>query len=365
MTRGQSFVPDLLPPDDKISIESIVGELIQATSSLKVLGEKIRHTQFDYDILLFPFLTQEAAASTRIENTQVTVDEIYEVTAGDKSSNKDINEAINYMRALEHGKSFLDATGIFSKTLLKDMHYILLSGDVRGSNKNPGQFKSVENYIGKHNAKRNQAEFIPPGPEHTDSLIDNLVDYINSDVDDKKILVKTAIIHSQFETIHPFMDGNGRIGRVLIPLFLYYKGVLPYPLFFLSHTLEQNRFEYYRKLNNTRWEDDFDGWVQFFIRCTLQQTNEYSRLIDSWLELYEEGVKVLKIHHRHHQVEKFMAYVCSNPIFSLRHAEEKTGITYQSCRSYAKTLNDNQIIESDQQKRNKMYYHYEILNLIR
>lgn len=113
MTRGQSFVPDLLPPDDKISIESIVGELIQATSSLKVLGEKIRHTQFDYDILLFPFLTQEAAASTRIENTQVTVDEIYEVTAGDKSSNKDINEAINYMRALEHGKSFLDATGIF------------------------------------------------------------------------------------------------------------------------------------------------------------------------------------------------------------------------------------------------------------
>lgn len=360
------FIPDLLPRDlEEFNNLKITGKVITGTSNLAKFNEKIMNLKFDTDLILFPLLNQEAAASTRMEGTQVTIDEMYEVTASTKKENQDINEALNYVKAIKYGKAMLDDTGRFSKRLIKEMHHILMSGNVRGANKNPGEFKNRENYIGKKDSTIENADFIPPGPEHTDALIDNLLEYMNSDIHDEIILEKLSIIHAQFETIHPFLDGNGRIGRVLIPLFIYFKKITSEPIFFLSKHLEKNQYQYHNNLNNTRWPNKWEKWIEFFMDSVIAQSKEGIETIESIKDMYEKDLEILKSNHKHHQVELFLQSVYCNPIYTNKQISEQSGVKYQNCRDYTNTLIENDLIFKDGKKRNTGYYHYRLLNLLR
>lgn len=366
--KMKPFFPSLLPLEkDCYNIDDVLEILLRAIEKMTELKGVIKNSKLDTSFLILPLLNQEATSSTRIEGTQITIDGVYESQADKvkKSTDKNVQEALNYMGALDYGEDYIESKGKMTKGLIREMHKILMSNGVRGGKKNPGEFKKGANYIGAQGAKIENAEFIPPGPEHTEGLIDNLIEYINSDKDDFQYLLKIAVIHAQFETIHPFADGNGRIGRVLIPLFLYQKKVIDVPFFFLSKILEKNQFQYYQRLNDTRWPQKWSQWFVFFLKSVEEQAEETIELVEKLGKLFDRDMEILKTKHKHLQMELFLKEVYSSPIFTAKRIVERAGINYTTCREYINTLLENERISNNRNKRNTIYYHYEILEYLR
>ncbi|WFF72995.1 Fic family protein [Proteiniclasticum sp. QWL-01] len=363
--KPTNFIPDLLPIDSDFYVTGPIMSLShKATTQMTLLNDTLKNSKFKLQLLLTPLITEEAASSTRIEGTQVVAQDVFEVEASGKKNNKNIQEAINYIKAIRHGEGSIKDTGQITSFMLREMHKILMSEEVRGSNKKPGEFKTSENFIGKENSKREQADFIPPGPEHTVAFIDNLIEYINSETNDDFILIKLAVIHAQFETIHPFMDGNGRIGRVLIPLFLFLKKETIGPIFFLSRYLEKNQFQYYQNLNETRWPKNWGKWISFFLEKIIEQSQNTIMIINDVEKLYGLDLDILHKYHKHHQCSIFLDAIYANPIFKIGKISELTGIKYATCREYTKTLLENDSIYKNNVVRNATYYNYKLLDTI-
>ncbi len=281
----QPFIPENLPLEG-IDANRFVGLLCDANRALSGYDGIVRNL-INPDILLSPFLVQEAVLSSKIEGTQATVDEVYEREAGvnfGEGKNLDISEIINYRSALRFAaKSIQDRP--LSLGMIKEIHGLLLNG-VRGSNKTPGLFRKEQNWIGKPGSSLEQAIYIPPPPIIVESSLDNLLTYLQGEHID--ILVQTAVMHAQFEIIHPFLDGNGRIGRLMIPLYLYAKGVLYRPMFYMSSYFESNREEYYHKLNDVHQKGDWTNWIIFFLSAIKEQARENTRRALAINRLYNE-----------------------------------------------------------------------------
>ncbi len=270
--------PDYLPIKD-LEYSSLIKPLGEANRSLARYDGMIRG-MVNPDVLLSPFILQEAVLSSRIEGTQATVDEVYEKEAGEtfsQSREADIQEILNYRQALRYGSSSLRDRRI-SLSLIKEIHRLLLNG-VRGSMKTPGLFRTEQNWIGPRGCTIEEASYIPPDPLVVEAYLDNWLAYIMEDHLDP--LLQTAIMHAQFEIIHPFLDGNGRIGRLLIPLLLYAKGVLYRPMFYLSSYLERHRDRYYQLLNNIHSSGNWNEWILFFLQAIIEQSNENANLVRS------------------------------------------------------------------------------------
>lgn len=217
-----------------------------------------------------PTLQQkEALASSMLEGTQATLDGVLVDQVNPKEKDKDMAEVRNYFESARLGYKHLSRNP-FSVELFKHLHHQLLSGNVRKSKTTiPGEFRQTQNYIGHGK----NISFVPPVADRVDELIENFILYLNEPNDNLRPLVRVAIAHAHFETIHPFMDGNGRAGRILIPLFLYKQNQISLPCFFLSEALERDKFKYYDLLNNIRLKNDWNSWIKFFletvkIQCT-------------------------------------------------------------------------------------------------
>ncbi len=241
-------------------------------------------------VLLSPLTTQEAVLSSRIEGTQATMGEVLEYEAGgDKEAysaekREDIEEVLNYRSAMRQAVHLLDDLP-FCGRLLRKLHETLMSG-VRGHDKARGQFRTIQNYIGVYGRPVEEARFIPIAP---DRLLDGIAmweKYANDPADDR--LVQMAIIHAEFESLHPFLDGNGRIGRILIPLYLHHIGMLREPMFYLSEYLESNRQEYYNRLLAVSRDGDWTGWCEFFLKAVQKQAITNEAKAKAILALYEE-----------------------------------------------------------------------------
>lgn len=208
------------------------------------------------------FSMHESIESTKIEGTQATFNDVMESEITGHKSN-DVQEVLNYLEALQHGEQRLKSLPI-STRLFHELHSIILK-DSRGQHRSPGEYRRIQNFIGP-TGNIKDASYVPPEPNHVQELISNLENYMNDDdADDLDILIKTGIIHAQFETIHPYLDGNGRLGRILIILYLLDKGVITRPSFFLSEELEKNKFKYYGLLNNLRNDNpNWYNWLEFF-----------------------------------------------------------------------------------------------------
>lgn len=220
-------------------------------------------------VMLSPLTVEEATLSSRLEGTQATVDDVYEHEAGIANPEKaqDIQEVVNYRTALRLGQEQLRQYPI-TLPFVREIHKILLDS-VRGAKKRPGMFRVDQNWIGTSGCSIEEATFVPPEPNRLLDHLEAWKEYLNgTDID---VLIQTAVMHAQFELLHPFMDGNGRIGRLLIPLYLFQKKALSQPMFYLSSYLESHREGYYAALNGISKNGDWNGWIAYFLTAVSSQ----------------------------------------------------------------------------------------------
>lgn len=280
------FVPEKLPIAE-VKWEPLIPLIAQANRSLAHY-DGVLYGVPNPAVLLSPLTTQEAVLSSRIEGTQATLSEVLRHEAGeqvpDESKRLDIQEIINYRRALRAAEDDLK-TRPFRLNLLLELHSILLEG-VRGRNKARGRFRTIQNWIGVPRSTIDQAQFVPPEPGILGECLADWEKYYHLEQPD--LLVQLAIIHAQFEIIHPFLDGNGRLGRMLVPLFLYEKKVLSRPMFYISAYLEEHRAEYVELLHLLASPGNWNGWVEFFLTALSEQAQANASKARQIISLYED-----------------------------------------------------------------------------
>ncbi len=279
------FIPDTLPLD-YISWEQLLPSIIKAQSALAKFDGLLENIKNPL-LFLSPLMTQEAVLSSRIEGTQASLNDVLEYEAAPrrkKENYDDIEEVINYREALKFAEKDLENRPL-CLNLVKDIHSILLKG-VRGEKKARGEFRKIQNWIGPPGSTIDTASFVPPSPEILLSCLDNWEKYCHYEEIDT--LVQLAVIHAQFEIIHPFLDGNGRLGRILVPLFLYEKELLKYPALYVSEFFERNRKDYYQKLRNITENGDWNNWVDYFLLAVRKQAEANSIRAKKVVNLYEE-----------------------------------------------------------------------------
>ena len=376
------YIPFILPNDDLIDINKIINKLINANTKIAVYNEKLKNSKIRSELLMDLLSLKEAMESTKIEGTQVTMDEMFEYKADEKHPTNDITEVINYYTALKIGEDLLRTLPI-SGRFVKKLREILMSGNVRGGNKSPGNFRTTQNYIGPKGCTIETASFVPLEPQLVDEYMSNLEKYIN-EYDDINDLIKLAIIHSQFETIHPFLDGNGRIGRILIPLYLFDKKILRNANFFVSESLEKNKFKYYQLLNNTRVvitdeednkeqylkdmqtaKNNFTEWVEFFLESCIKQCDKDLEKIDAIDSLYEKISDKAKALIRTPGILQVIDLIFEYPIFTTKLIRDKIKIAPATLNGYLAKLVEAKVIYSDGKNRNRKYFFYDLLNIIR
>jgi Fic family protein len=316
----QPFIPEKLPIQG-IEWESLIPLIGRANRALAQY-DGVLYGLPNPEILLSPLTTQEAVLSSRIEGTQATLGEVLKFEAGEEpeqeSKRLDIQEIINYRRALKIAEGELK-TRPFNLNLLLTLHASLLDS-VRGRDKARGQFRRFQNWIGAAGTPIEQAQFVPPAPEILPDFLDNWEKYYHLDRPDP--LVQLAIIHAQFEILHPFLDGNGRLGRLIVPIFLYEKQVLSRPMFYLSSYLESNRDAYVLHLRALKNEGGaWNRWIEFFLSALIEQAVQNSKKAREILALYERLKKqVIGLTHSQFAVpllDKFF----ERPIFQSSHLE--------------------------------------------
>jgi len=271
-------------------------------------------------------VTREAVLSSQIEGTEATLSEVLEQEAKNVSNEvtpleKDFREIINYRKALEHGIEILKDKPL-TENVIKELHAILLRS-ARGHQRGPGEFRRKLVYIGKPGAPREEASYVPPLPDAIPELFSNLEHYIHSE--ERDTLVQIGVVHYQFEAIHPFEDGNGRIGRLLISLMLFQKNILSYPFIYLSEFFEEHRREYYDLLRNVSEQGDWENWLSFFLRGIDVQAHKAQEASQHILNLHEElKTKVLELNSRY--AHEFLEALFINPFFSSRTMHQRAGI---------------------------------------
>lgn len=274
-SRGYSaFVPAKLPPEPTIKLDSEMQKLLSLAD--RKLGRLDGITQIlpNPELFVAMYVKKEAVLSAQIEGTQASLVDVLNVPANDSSSDNshnDVREVVNYVNAIYWGIERLSELPL-SLRLIRNIHQILLK-DVRGSNKSPGEFRKSQNWIGPQGCSLKTATFIPPTVEDMEKSMSDLERFIYED-DDIPALIKIALIHAQFETIHPFLDGNGRMGRLLITFWLCQQEILSQPLLYLSYYFKQNRLEYYDRLMAVRIKGDWENWIKFFLKGIASVSDE-------------------------------------------------------------------------------------------
>ena len=309
----QPFPPNNLPLNsvDWVRFVSLIGQANAEIARYDGILQGISNP----GILLSPLTTREAVLSSKIEGTQASLEEVLEYEAtpsltADKYD--DIQEIINYRKAMRFAVQWLNKKPI-TLNLIKEMHAILLDS-VRGKDKARGRFRSTQNFIGKAGDPIEKALFIPPSPSHLMDALSNFEKYFHYDEKDR--LVQLAVLHAQFEIIHPFLDGNGRIGRLLIPLFLFEKSVLNSPMFYISEYMEDNRAEYYVRLRAISDEGKWDDWIEFFLKAVIAQAKANSAKAKAILALYNtKKERITEITHSQYAI-RILDTIFARPIFN-------------------------------------------------
>ena len=290
--------------------------------------EGVLHGIPNANVLLSPLTSREAVLSSRIEGTQATLGEVLEFEAEgaqrDESTPKkaDIHEVLNYRAALLAATTQLDKLPL-SQRLIKEAHRVLMRG-VRGRNKSPGDYRRIPNWIGPHGCSIEEARFVPCPADLLPVAMSSWETYLHADAPDG--LVQLALLHAEFEAIHPFLDGNGRLGRLIVPLFLYEKGLLTSPNFYISEYLERNRDAYYERLLAVSRDGDWTGWVAFFLNAlTIQARTNQERAL-AILSLYSERKVWISNLTRSQYAVRALDWFFTKPIFKTPDFVKTSGI---------------------------------------
>ena len=284
LTGYDAFIPTDLPPDPPVNMDAEMIRLLSLAD--RKLGRLDGVTQIlpNPDLFVGMYVQKEAVLSSQIEGTQASFVDVLQVDADTAAKRQDVEEVVNYVKAMKYGMNRLETLPL-SLRLLREIHGILLSG-VRGSQRNPGDFRTSQNRIGSLGCSLATASFVPPPVAEMTSALGHLENYMYSESDIPH-LIRIALIHAQFETIHPFLDGNGRMGRLLIAFWLYQQQILKYPLLYISYYFKKNRTEYYDRLMNIRTKGDWEGWVKFFLEGVAQVADEATQSASEIMKLKE------------------------------------------------------------------------------
>lgn len=360
--RYATYNPDPLPPNIEYSTELInkLAEARGAIGKLAGIGQVIQGSRI---LLLGPFIRREAVFSSRIEGTYATVSAVYAHEAGEEdaivgATRHEAAEVLNYVHATEEGLSKIN--GDISAELLKELHSTLMS-DVRGGDKRPGEFRIDQRAIGSSNP--GNARFVPPAEHRVSYEMEILINYINNG-SEYDPLIDIALVHYQFETIHPFSDGNGRMGRLLITLMLDKQGLLPNPFLYFSSYFNRHRDEYVQKLFDVNSTGNWEGWIKFFLDGVIDQSKEAFLRSHKLLELREE----YRQRYQNRQFKAIMPIVYElfkNPVITIKRAKQLVDVKYHPARNAILALEEDGVLEEVTGKdRYKVYNAREIIGII-
>jgi Fic family protein len=356
-----AFVPNPLPPTIAFSPQ-LVNALSEADHALGAL-EGMGRTLPNPTLLVMPYARREAVLSSRIEGTQASLSDLFLFEAAKvKSEHSDVKEVANYVRAMNYGLKRLHDLPL-SLRLVREMHAKLMEG-VRGQEQTPGEFRRSQNWVGPAGAPLAQAIYVPPPPSEMQAALGNWEKYLHEG-ESFPPLIQCALMHSQFESIHPFLDGNGRVGRLLITLFLCERGHLSQPLLYLSGFLEAHRSEYYDRLQKIREESDWIGWVNFFLRGVAEQARDALDCAERILTLKERYRDRLQIKRANGTVLALLDGLFLNPYVTVAGAAKHLNVTFATAQSAINKLEDLKIVrEVTGSKRNRVYCAEELLAVI-
>ncbi len=355
-----AFVPHSLPPKFEWD-NAVVNSLSRADFLLGKLareGVKLPNPH----LLMRPFLTREAVLSSKIEGTQATLGEILAANAGAhvKQNPDDLQEVQNYIHALDYGLKRLGELPL-SLRLIKEIHEQLMQG-VRGSHSTPGEFRRTQNWIGSPGCTLNTAKFVPPPPDNLMDCLGNLENFLH----DRQLppLIHVALCHYQFEAMHPFLDGNGRVGRLLIILLLVEQKMLPSPLLYLSAFFEATRDEYYKQLYNVSSKGTWREWLIYFLNGVAIQSEDVLSRAERINELLNQWKIVVASSGSQVPVD-MVQHFAMNPYFTANKIAQDLGIAYSTAQRGVQKLEDAGIIKkTNENKRDKVYCAIEILNIL-
>lgn len=349
----KSFQPEKVNKHWKIEDMEIIELLSQAD---RHLGRLDMYSDYipNIDLFIRMHVLKEATQSSKIEGTKTNIEEaLLDIKDVNEEKRDDWEEVQNYIVALNSAIENLEKLP-FSSRLIRNTHQILLQG-VRGKHKLPGEFRSSQNWIGGKNI--NEASFVPPVHSDINELMGDLENFAHNKESFFPDLLKIALIHYQFETIHPFLDGNGRVGRLMITLYLVEKGILKQPVLYLSDYFERNRMMYYDNLTRVREKDDLSQWYKFFLTGVIETAKDSISTFDSILKLQKEvEAKIQKFGSRSHNAQLVLNHLFQRPIVDAAKVKEITNLTFPSVYKLIEELvNIDVLNEITGAKRGKIY----------
>ena len=324
----RAFEPAPLPPDPPIGLDMEIVRLLSSADQRLARLDGVTSTLPNPDLFVAMYVRQEAVLSSQIEGTQSTLEDVlqFELDPTSDEQPKDVAEVVNYVAAMNHGLLRVRELPV-SLRLIREIHSVLLQG-ARGGEKTPGEFRRSQNWIGPQGCDLNSATFVPPPVPVMHDALTNLERFIHDD--SMPVLLLCGLAHAQFETIHPFLDGNGRAGRLLITFLLCSREILQRPLLYLSYFLKQHRLEYYDRLTAVREKGDWEGWLKFFLRGVAEVSQEATASARRILALRERHMTLIRDHREVNSTNglKLLDRLYEQPIITVKLAAQWLGSAF-------------------------------------
>lgn len=357
----RSFQPSPVPPE--IIVDTRMMDLLAAAirnlNQLDVSSQLIPNT----DLFVSMYVRKEALISSQIEGTQCTLDDILDPELN-TNTNLDAADVINYVKGVQYALERRKTLPLCNR-LLREIHAVLMEG-VRGEDKNPGEFRRSQNWIGPQGCSLKEARYIPPNVEDMIVAMSDLEKYMNYS-EEYDPLIRAALIHYQFETIHPFLDGNGRIGRLLILLYLMETNLLKKPVIYVSYFMKKNQLEYYDRISEVRRTGNYEQWINFFLEAVSAAARDAVESIQVLSDLHEKNVALLPASKRSKDnLRLVFDYIEQFPIIDIKHTAEALELSYNTVSSAVKKLINLGILrETTNSARNRVFTYEEYLQILR
>jgi len=359
----QSFKPNPLPPIPEIEMDGEIVKLLVDANKQLVKLDTASQLISNADLFISMYVRKEALISSQIEGTQCTLDDVLDPEV-EANANLDVSDVINYVKATQYALKRLERLPLCCR-LIREIHEVLME-NVRGQDKTPGEFRHSQNWIGPANCSLKDARYIPPNVEDMQTAMSDLEKYINENVDYDP-LIRAALIHYQFETIHPFLDGNGRIGRLLILLYLMEQRLIEKPVIYISYFLKKNQIEYYDRISEVGRTGNFEQWIRFFLEAVSKAASDSLEAIRQLSVLHDTNVEKLpKTTRSKDNLRAVFDYIEQYPIIDIKRTAKELEVSYNTVAAAVRKLVELGILqETTNAARNRVFAYEEYLAILR
>lgn len=359
----QSFKPNPLPPIPEIEMDGEIVKLLVDANKQLVKLDTASQLISNADLFISMYVRKEALISSQIEGTQCTLDDVLDPEV-EANANLDVSDVINYVKATQYALKRLERLPLCCR-LIREIHEVLME-NVRGQDKTPGEFRHSQSWIGPANCSLKDARYIPPNVEDMQTAMFDLEKYINENVDYDP-LIRAALIHYQFETIHPFLDGNGRIGRLLILLYLMEQRLIEKPVIYISYFLKKNQIEYYDRISEVRRTGNFEQWIRFFLEAVSKAASDSLEAIRQLSVLHDTNVEKLpKTTRSKDNLRAVFDYIEQYPIIDIKRTAKELEVSYNTVAAAVRKLVELGILqETTNAARNRVFAYEEYLAILR